>query len=114
VIVVGARGRPYTESGFRAMFFKMIRKLRDDRKVAGGLTFHGLRHTTGTKLAEAGCDTRDIMAITGHSTEAMAGHCAKEADQRRRARSAIRKLERHTDGKRKTGFDPSGKPIIRG
>jgi integrase len=103
VIVVGTRGRPFAgENGFRAMFFKLVRQLRAEGKVSDGLTFHGLRHTVGTKLAEAGCDTRDIMAITGHKTEAMAAHYTKGADQRRRATSAILKLERSGTRKRKT------------
>lgn len=100
-IVVGARGRPFTESGFRARFFKIIRELTATGKVQPGLTFHGLRHTAATKLADAGCDTRDIMAITGHKTEAMVARYTKRADQRRRATSAMAKLEQaaNTSGK---------------
>jgi integrase len=59
-----------------------------------GATFHGLRHAAATALAEAGCDTRDIMAITGHSTDAMVRHYTKGADQRMRAKAAVVKLER--------------------
>lgn len=99
-IVVGKRGLPYTESGFRARFFKLIRALKAEGKVAPGLTFHGLRHSVGKALADAGCDTRTIMAVTGHQTEAMAAKYTKEADQRRRAKVGIVKLERHR-GRRK-------------
>lgn len=92
-IVVGQRGEPFTESGFRARFFKVIRQLVAEGKVQPGLTFHGLRHTAATKLADAGCDTRDIMAITGHETEAMVARYTRSADQKRRAPAAIMKLE---------------------
>ena len=37
-------------------------------KVGVGLTFHGLRHTVATKLADAGATTRTIQSITGHKT----------------------------------------------
>jgi integrase len=102
-IVVGARGSPFTESGFRACFFKVVRALTAAGTVQPGLTFHGLRHTSATMLADAGCDTRDIMSITGHRTEAMASHYAAGADRRRRAEGAIVKLEAFTDRHRKNG-----------
>lgn len=96
-IVAGQRGQPFTETGFRARFFKVIRQLVADGEVAPGLTYHGLRHTAATMLADAGCDTRDIMAITGHKTEAMARRYTEHADQRRRATVAIAKLEAFTN-----------------
>lgn len=104
-IVVGKRGRQFTENGFRARFFKLIRRLVDEGKVQPGLTFHGLRHSVGKALADAGCDTRTIMAVTGHQTEAMAAQYTKEADRRRLARSGIVKLERLRTKKRKTLAD---------
>lgn len=106
-IVVGARGKPFTESGFRARFFKEIRKLTEAGKVQPGLTFHGLRHTAATNLADVGCDNRDIMAITGHKTEAMVAKYTKHADQRRRATSAMAKLEQAGNRSGK----PDGKPL---
>lgn len=58
-----------------------------------GLTFHGLRHTVGKRLADAGCDTRDIQAWLGHRTAAMSEHYAREADQRLRVKGAVEKLD---------------------
>lgn len=104
-IVAGQRGRPLTGSGFASMFFKLIRKLTDEGKVGPGLSFHGLRHTAATMLADAGCDTRDIMAVTGHKTEAMVQHYTQAANQRTRADRAIKKLERHGRKKWKTGLE---------
>jgi hypothetical protein len=62
-------------------------------KIGKGLTFHGLRHTAARALADAGCDTRDIMSISGHKTEAMVARHTQSTDQKRRTRSAFAKLE---------------------
>lgn len=55
--------------------------------------FHGLRHTTGTALAESGASDREIMAVTGHLTEQMVSRYTKRANQRVLARAAMKKLE---------------------
>lgn len=91
-LVANRHGRPYTEEGFRGSFFKLIRKLHNEGKVGTGLTFHGLRHTTGKLLAEAGCTTEDIMEILGVTRE-MAEHYSAEANRKFRAAAAIEKLE---------------------
>jgi integrase len=57
------------------------------------LHFHGLRHTTATALAEAGCSPHEIMAITGHQTEQMVKLYTRKVEQKRLAASAVRKLE---------------------
>jgi integrase len=110
VIVVGRRGRPYTTSGFQTRFFYLMRKLRNAGKVTRGLSFHGLRHTAGRRLAEAGCDPRTIAVMLGQKTTAMGEHYSRQADKRRLARSAVAKLERSGRKKRKTAADGSGKP----
>jgi integrase len=94
IIVLGARGRPFTGNGFQREFFKLIRCLEEQGAVGKRLTFHGLRHTVGKRLADAGCDTRDIQAWLGHRTPAMAEHYAKEAGQRLRVKGAVAKLDR--------------------
>lgn len=93
-LAVNSRGRPWTEDGLRASFFKIIRRLVADGKVEPGLTIHGLRHTAGKLAADAGADARTIAALLGHKTTAMAEHYSREADTRRRARDGIRRLER--------------------
>ena len=42
---VTSKGTSWTEAGFRASFFKLLRKLAASGQVRPGLTFHGLRHT---------------------------------------------------------------------
>lgn len=91
--MIGARGRPYTQAGFQRRFFGLLRKLADAGMVESGLSFHGLRHTVGTRLAEAGCDSRTIAAILGQQTTAMADHYSRRADRRHLAEAAIEKLE---------------------
>jgi integrase len=98
-IVTGQRGLPLTLAGFKANFFALIRRLRRDGVLSRRLTFHGLRHTAATMLAEAGCDDRDIMAVTGHKTPAMVHRYTEKADRRRRAEGAIDRLERTNTGR---------------
>lgn len=93
IFCLNSRGKPWTQSGFRASFFKFIRQLEAEGVVGPGLTFHALRHTLGDELADAGCDTRAIAAVLG-ITEKQAEHYSKGADQRRRAKAALIKLER--------------------
>lgn len=91
-LVVGIRGRPYTIEGFRRMFFGLIRELEHAGKIGPDLTFHGLRHTAGTGLANQGVEPRTIAALLGHRTLAMAAHYSEGADREKRAAAAVRKL----------------------
>jgi integrase len=91
-LVIGDRGRPYTGNGFRAMFFRLVRRLAQEGKVRPSLTFHGLRHTAGRTLAERGAEPRMIAALLGHRTLAMAAHYSEEANRRKLATAAITKL----------------------
>ena len=93
VVVATSAGRAFSESGFRASFFKLLRRLRDAGTIGPGLTFHGLRHTLATRLADGGADTRDIMAVTGHATDSEVARYTAAADRHRRARDAIRRLK---------------------
>lgn len=54
---------------------------------------HGLRKSAAQALAEAGCSDAQIMAVTGHATNAMIRKYTKGADQRRMAEDAIAKME---------------------
>jgi len=110
IIVVGAKGKPFTQTGFQTRFFGLLRRLKEVGKVGEGLSFHGLRHTVGRKLAEAGCDARTIASILGQKTTAMAEHYSRHANRRYLAKVAIAKLERNGSKKRKTGAQKSGKP----
>lgn len=55
---------------------------------------HGLRKTSLTRLADAGCTANEIMAISGHTSLKEVERYTRQADQKRNARAAIAKLER--------------------
>lgn len=86
-ILANSRGQPWTMNGFKCQWAAAKRKLGIP------FAFHGLRKTAAAKLAEAGCSDREIMAITGHRTASEVERYTREAEQRTRALSAIRKLE---------------------
>lgn len=57
------------------------------------LNIHGLRKLAAANLAEAGCSTKEIAAITGHETLAMVELYTKSASQERLAEAAILRLQ---------------------
>jgi integrase len=61
-ILTNSRGHPWTPNSFRAAW-------RATAKRAGitGLTFHDIRGTAVTHLAEAGSTAPEIAAVTGHN-----------------------------------------------
>ena len=88
IILTAATGRPFTCSGFRHHFVKATKNAR-----LSGVTFHGLRYTAATRLAEAGCSLKEIAAVTGHKSLAMIEKYTSAADQKRLAGAAILRLE---------------------
>src|SRR3569623_139554 len=78
--MVTARGKPRTTSGFNSTFIKAINRLERAGAVEPGLTFHGLRHTVGTLLVEAGFDIDTVRRWLGQKTLAMAIHYSQTAD----------------------------------
>lgn len=92
-IVASSTGRPYHVTTLRARFFQFMAGLREDGKVGPGLSFHGLRHTLGTNLAEAGCDAGTIAAILGQKTTRMGEHYSRTANRRQLAGAGIARLK---------------------
>jgi integrase len=91
VMLTNSRGLTWTSDGFRTSWGKAATK-------AGivDLHFHDLRGTAVTRLAEAGCTTPEIAAITGHSLKAVEAILDRYlARTRGLALSAIAKLEKH-------------------
>ena len=88
--LVTAYGKPRSAAGFTAWF--------SERAAAAGLpagsTPHGLRKAAARRLAEAGCSTHQIAAITGHQSLEEVEHYTKSADQARLAESAMATLTR--------------------
>lgn len=87
-IALTSRATPWTQSGFRAVFFKLIRELETAGQLAPGCTFQGLRHTIAT-FARDGEETEfRIAAAIGDRSTAMAAVYGRDAD-RQRAQHAV-------------------------
>ena len=88
-IITGEKGQPFTHaSSFPHSFSKECKRIG-----LNGVSFHGLRKTAASVLAELGCSDREIMAITGHTTPAMVTHYTRQAEQKKQAEAAIIRLE---------------------
>lgn len=92
-VAANLKGRTWTESGFNSTFVKAISKLRLAGKVGDGLTFHGLRHTVGTLLVEAGVELDTVRRWLGQKTLSMAIHYSETADVSKQMRQAMNKLD---------------------
>jgi len=87
-ILTSRSGRPFHDRVFS-------RDFRDARIKAGlpdGLSFHGLRHTAASVLAEAGATGPEIQAITGHKSLKLVEHYIRQASQEIQADRAISRL----------------------
>jgi integrase len=66
-IAVNSYGQPWSETGFNSSWSKFRNSLQWQGLVGKGLTIHGLRHTLGTRLKEAGADDGMIADILGNT-----------------------------------------------
>jgi integrase len=105
--LVTASGRPFSGPSFTNWF-------KQQCKHAGlpQCSAHGLRKAGATRLANAGCSTDQIRAITGHKTLSEVERYTRAADQHRLARQALdiqlgsereQKLSNHQTRLDKTG-----------
>ncbi len=88
-ILTGVRGSAMT-------VYNVTRSMNDAQErglLPKGFNVHGLRKLAAALLAEAGCSTHEIAAITGHKTLKMVEHYTRSVDQRRMAEDAISKVE---------------------
>jgi integrase len=77
-------GKPFSAAGFGNWF--------RDRCDEAGLphrSAHGLRKAAATRLAEAGCTTLQIMAVTGHKSLSQVEPYVRAANQKRLAEQAL-------------------------
>jgi integrase len=86
------QGKPYTAAGFGNWF-------RDQCRAAGlhGCSAHGLRKAAARRLAEAGCSTHEIAAVTGHASLKEIARYTEAADRKRLAQSAMAKVRTLSD-----------------
>jgi len=60
--------------------------------VASDISGHGLRKAAARRLAEAGCTTHQIAAITGHKTLSEVERYTRAVDQRKLAQEAMERM----------------------
>jgi integrase len=87
-ILTGRSGRPFHSR----VFSRDFRDARIKAGLADGLSFHGLRHTAASVLAEEGSTAPEIMAITGHKSLKLVEHYIRQASQEIQADRAISRL----------------------
>ena len=85
-------GRPFTAGYFGQWF-------REQCDMAGlrHCSAHGLRKAAARRLAEAGCSTHEIAAITGHASLKEVARYTEAADRKRLAQSAMAKVRTSSD-----------------
>jgi integrase len=94
--LVTRSGRPYSQTDFS----KQFRVWCDTADLPPDVSFHGLRATRATHLAEAGATAHEIMAVTGHQTLKEVERYTRAAEQKRLAAQAMAKTR-----------TPGGKPF---
>jgi integrase len=81
-------GKARTANGFGTWF----RRFCNLAGLPNGTSAHGLRKAACRRLAEAGCSSKEIMAISGHASMREVERYTKAADQERMARAAMKRL----------------------
>jgi integrase len=87
-LLTTSQGKAFDPVYFGAFFSDAI----DAAGLPEDCVLHGLRKTAARRLAEAGCTTEEIKAITGQG-DRMVAHYTKDVNQRKLASAAILKLE---------------------
>jgi integrase len=87
--IVTEYGAPFSVAGFGGWF-------SDAAREAGLVdrSLHGLRKSAARRLAEAGCSTKQIAAVTGHASLREVERYTLAAEQETLARDAMDKLAR--------------------
>jgi integrase len=81
-LLISSTGRPWTLEGFKTAWGRYRDKLVEAELIRPGVTFHGLRHTGATILAEMGYEEAQIRHFLGHGPRTISGHYAKSAKRR--------------------------------
>jgi integrase len=83
-----SQGKPFTPPGFGNWFADCCR----DAGLPKGFNAHGLRKAAARRLAEAGCTSKEIMAVTGHRSIEEVERYTEAADQVALNEKAIARL----------------------
>lgn len=87
MLIETSHGKPFTANGYGNWF----RARCGDAGMPAHCSSHGLRKAAATELAEAGCTTKEIQAVTGHTSLQEVERYTRAASQRRLAQEADRK-----------------------
>lgn len=82
-VAYNRRGEVWHPRQLSQALARVLQRLDAKGKVRPGLTWHGLRHTRGVELAEAGCSDAIIMAQLGHTTDRSAQIYRRQASRKR-------------------------------
>jgi integrase len=82
-------GKPYAPNDLSDEF----RGWCDAAGLSPECSLHGLRKAAARQLAEAGCSTHQIAAITGHKTLKEVERYTRDAEQAHLARQAMARLQ---------------------
>jgi integrase len=86
-LLVTETGKSYNADAFSHAF----RKWCDEAGLPPECSFHGLRKTALTQLADAGCTPHEIAAISGHASLEMVESYTRKFDRAHLAREAMAK-----------------------
>ncbi len=87
--LVTGKGKPFTPNGFYNWFSDWAR----EAGIVEGPGPHGLRKACARRLAEAGCSSHEIAAITGHKTLKEVERYTREANSQLLSDSAMARLK---------------------
>jgi integrase len=91
--LVSETGQPFKPASFGNWFGDRCR----EAGLPLGYNAHGLRKASARRLAEAGCTTHEIMAITGHQSIAEVERYTKSASQQKMSVSGMEKLRQRSN-----------------
>jgi len=81
-LLASGRGTPWTEEGVKSAWERLRNDLEERGLLAPGATFHGLRHTGASLLADLGFEESEVGAFLGHGPKTVSGHYMKSAKRR--------------------------------
>lgn len=81
-IAVTGAGTPWTASGYRASFRRVVQALMAEGRLSEGCTFHGARHTIGAMARQAQESEWRVAAAIGDRSTKMAEIYGRSADRK--------------------------------